>query len=201
MNSLYKFIIKPIKTRYDNEKKVGDKTLVLNTKIENHRFVSREAIVVSTPLAFKSKIKPGDTVIIHFNVFRRFYDIRDEEKDSSSYFKDDLYFCDPYQIYLYKQNNKWWTHLDYCFVKPIIDNNVLNQNKEKPLTGIVKYGNHILKNMGVEEGDLVGFTPVSEFEFIVDNERFYCMKSNDIVVKHEYEGNEKEYNPSWAKGS
>ncbi len=201
MNSLYKFIIKPIKTRYDNEKKVGDKTLVLNTKIENHRFVSREAIVVSTPLAFKSKIKPGDTVIIHFNVFRRFYDIRDEEKDSSSYFKDDLYFCDPYQIYLYKQNNKWWTHLDYCFVKPIIDNNVLNQNKEKPLTGIVKYGNHILENMGVEEGDLVGFTPVSEFEFIVDNERFYCMKSNDIVVKHEYEGNEKEYNPSWAKGS
>jgi len=201
MNSLYKFIIKPIKTRYDNEKKIGDKTLVLNTKIENHRFVSREAIVVSTPLAFKSKIKPGDTVIIHFNVFRRFYDIRDEEKDSSSYFKDDLYFCDPYQIYLYKQNNKWWTHLDYCFVKPIIDNNVLNQNKEKPLTGIVKYGNHILENMGVEEGDLVGFTPVSEFEFIVDNERFYCMKSNDIVVKHEYEGNEKEYNPSWAKGS
>jgi len=201
MNSLYKFIIKPVKTRYDNEKKVGDKTLITNTKIENHRFVSRQAIVVSTPLAFKSKIKPGDTVIIHFNVFRRFYDIRDQEKDSSSYFKDDLYFCDPYQIYLYKQNNKWWTHLDYCFVKPIIDNNVLNQNKEKPLTGIVKYGNHILENMGVEEGDLVGFTPVSEFEFIVDNERFYCMKSNDIVVKHEYEGNEKEYNPSWAKGS
>jgi len=201
MKSLYKFIIKPVNTRYDNEKKIGDKSLVLNTKIENHRFVSREAIVVSTPLAFKSKIKPGDTVIIHFNVFRRFYDIRDEEKDSSSYFKDDLYFCDPYQIYLYKQNNKWWTHLDYCFVKPIIDNNVLNQNKEKPLTGILKYGNHILENMGVEEGDLVGFTPISEFEFIVDNERFYCMKSNDIVVKHEYEGNEKEYNPSWAKSS
>ena len=201
MNSLYKFIIKPVNTRYDNEKKIGDKTLVLNTKIENHRFVSRQAIVVSTPLAFKSKIKPGDTVVIHFNVFRRFYDIRDQEKDSSSYFKDDLYFCDPYQIYLYKQNNKWVIHLDYCFVKPIIDNNVLNQNKEKPLTGILKYGNHILENMGVEEGDLVGFTPISEFEFIVDNERFYCMKSNDIVVKHEYEGNEKEYNPSWAKGS
>ena len=201
MKSLYKFIIKPVNTRYDNEKKIGDKSLVLNTKIENHRFVSRDAIVVSTPLAFKSKIKPGDTVIIHFNVFRRFYDIRDEEKDSSSYFKDDLYFCDPYQIYLYKQNNKWLTHLDYCFVKPIIDNNVLNQNKEKPLTGILKYGNHILENMGVEEGDLVGFTPISEFEFIVDNERFYCMKSNDIVVKHEYEGNEKEYNPSWAKSS
>ena len=200
MNSLYKFIIKPLNKRYNNEKKVGDKTLVINTKIENHRFVSREAVVVSTPLAFKSKIKPGDIVIVHFNVFRRFYDIRDQEKDSSSYFKDNLYFCDPYQIYLYKRDDKWMTHLDYCFVKPIIDNNVLNQNKEKPLTGILKYSNDILKNMGVEEEDLVGFTPVSEFEFIVDNERFYCMKSNDIVIKHEYEGNEKEYNPSWAQG-
>ena len=77
---------------------------------------------------------------------------------------------------------------------------MLNQNKEKPLTGILKYSNNILKDMGVEEEDLVGFTPVSEFEFIVDNERFYCMKSNDIVIKHEYEGNEKEYNPSWAQG-
>tara|TARA_R110000787_G_scaffold40466_1_gene100564 strand:+ start:1154 stop:1759 length:606 start_codon:yes stop_codon:yes gene_type:complete len=200
VNSLYKFIIKPLNKRYNNEKKVGDKTLVINTKIENHRFVSREAVVVSTPLAFKSKIKPGDIVIVHFNVFRRFYDIRDQEKDSSSYFKDNLYFCDPYQIYLYKRDDKWMTHLDYCFVKPIIDNNVLNQNKEKPLTGILKYSNDILKNMGVEEEDLVGFTPVSEFEFIVDNERFYCMKSNDIVIKHEYEGNEKEYNPSWAQG-
>tara|TARA_R110001592_G_scaffold7787_2_gene43238 strand:- start:1036 stop:1641 length:606 start_codon:yes stop_codon:yes gene_type:complete len=201
MNSLYKFLIKPVNKRYNNEKKVGDKTLVINTKIENHRFVSREAVVVSTPLAFKSKIKPGDIVIVHFNVFRRFYDIRDQEKDSSSYFKDDLYFCDPYQIYLYKRDDKWMTHLDYCFVKPIIDNNVLNQNKEKPLTGILKYSNNILKDMGVEEEDLVGFTPVSEFEFIVDNERFYCMKSNDIVIKHEYQGNEKEYNPSWAQGS
>jgi hypothetical protein len=24
------------------------------------------------------------------------------------------------------------------------------------------------------------------------------VKSNDIAITHEYEGNEKEYNPSWA---
>jgi hypothetical protein len=27
------------------------------------------------------------------------------------------------------------------------------------------------------------------------------MKSNDIAIKYEYQGNEKEYNPSWAKSS
>jgi hypothetical protein len=27
------------------------------------------------------------------------------------------------------------------------------------------------------------------------------MKSNDIVIKYEYQGNEVEHNPSWAKSS
>jgi len=27
------------------------------------------------------------------------------------------------------------------------------------------------------------------------------MKSNDIVIKYEYQGNEEEYNPSWAASS
>ena len=45
------------------------------------------------------------------------------------------------------------------------------------------------------------FTPYSEFEFIIEGERLYCMKSNDIAITHEYEGNEEEYNPSWAKSS
>jgi hypothetical protein len=47
-------------------------------------------------------------------------------------------------------------------------------------------------------GDLVGYTPNGEWEFLVEGERLYCMKSNDIVIKYEYEGNEVEYNPSWA---
>jgi hypothetical protein len=38
-------------------------------------------------------------------------------------------------------------------------------------------------------------------EFIVDKKRIYCMKSNDIVIKYEYKGNEEEYNPSWASSN
>ena len=29
--------------------------------------------------------------------------------------------------------------------------------------------------------------------------RLYCMKSNDIVIKYERQGNETEYNPRWAQ--
>ncbi len=72
---------------------------------------------------------------------------------------------------------------------------------EKEYFGILKYSNKSLERLGLASGDLVVFTPNSEFEFIIEGERLYCMKSNDIAVTHEYEGNEKENNPSWAKSN
>ena len=194
MKSLYSFIVKPLNDRYNNEKKVGDKTLIINTTIENHRFVSKEAVVVSVPAAYSSPIKVGDKLYVHHNLFRRWYDQKGNVRNSSTYFKDDLYFCYPEQIYMY--NNK--CHLNYCFVKPVLNKDILSTDKEQPNVGIVKYTNSSLEALKITPGTLVTFTPNSEFEFIINNERLYCMKSNDIAITHEHEGNEKEYNPSWA---
>ena len=198
MESLYRFIVQPKGERYDNEKKVGDKTLITNTKIETFQSVSKKAIVVALPKAYKTDIKVGDEVIIHHNVFRRFYDMKGREKNSGSFFKDDLFFCDIEQIYLYKSNNYWKTNLNYCFVKPLKNDNKMTLEKEKPLKGIIKYSNDKLSSNGIKSGDLITFTPNSEFEFIIEGERLYCMKSNDIAIRHERKGNEEEYNPSWA---
>ena len=197
MKSLYNFIVKPYKSRYDNIRKIGDKTLIINTTIENHQFVSKEAVVVSVPAAFDSQIKPGDKVYVHHNLFRRWYDQKGNERNSSSYFKDDLYFASIDQIYMY--NDK--CHLNYCFVKPILNTNTLDVIKEEPNVGIVKYTNSSLESIGITPGTHVTFTPSSEFEFIIGDERLYCMKSNDIVITHENEGDKKEHNPSWAKSS
>ncbi len=125
MKSLYDFIVTPYKSRYDNVRKIGDKTLIINTTIENHRFVSKEAVVVSVPAAYSSPIKVGDKVIVHHNLFRRWYDQKGRERNSSTYFKDDLYFCNISQIYMY--NGK--CHLDYCFVKPILNKDYFKHKK------------------------------------------------------------------------
>ena len=196
MKSLYSFIVKPLNERYDNVKKVDDKTLIINTGIENHRFVSKKAAVVSTPAAYTSKIKVGDELYVHHNIFRRWYDQKDRERNSSTFFKDDLYFVSPEQIYMYNLK----PHLDYCFVKPLKNQNILENRKEQPNVGIVKYSNSSLEALGITPGTLITFTPNSEFEFVVEGERLYCMKSNDIALTHGYQGNEEENNPSWAKG-
>ena len=196
MQSIFDFIIKPKNKRYNNTKQIGDSELLLNSEISDHQYVSRNGIVLGLPKAEKTNIKIGDEVIVHHNVFRRWYDVRGVEKNGRAYYKENKYFVRPDQIFLYKQNNKWIAPEGYCFVKPIISNNILLNEKEIPLRGIIKYVDKNLKDIYKE--DLVGFTPSSEYEFIIDGERMYRVPTNSISIKYERQGNEKEYNPSWT---
>ena len=198
MRSLFDFVIQPLGGEYDNEVKIGDKSLVLNTKIESFKAVNNLAVVIDTPKAYKTPIKKGDIIVIHHNVFRTFYDMKGVRKKSRSWFKDNLYLCQIDQVYLYKRDEEWKAFGDRCFIMPLKDNNSLTFDKEQKLIGILKIGNSSLEALKIVPGDLVGYTPYGEWEFIVDDQRLYCMKSNDIVIKYEYEGNEAEYNPSWA---
>ena len=107
MRSVYNFVVTPIGERYNNTKEVEGGNLILNTEIYNHQFVNREAVVKSIPTAFKTEIKPGDTIITHHNIFRRWHDVRGNEKNSRSYFDENTYLITQDQIFLYKRNNKW----------------------------------------------------------------------------------------------
>ena len=201
MQSLFSFIVEPKNKRYENEVDINGKKLIVNTTMDDHKYVSRIGVVKSIPKVGKTDIKVGDEVIIHHNVFRRFHDIRGVEKNSSSYFKEDLYFCYYDQIFLYKQNDQWKAPFDFCFVKPIENKKqFISSEKERPRVGILKYGNSSLERIKIHKGDLVGFSPNSEYEFVVDNNRLYRMRTNDITIKYEYKGDEVEYNPSWASG-
>ena len=198
MKSLYDFIIEPLGDKYSNTIKIGDKDVVVNTKIENWKFVNRLATVVQIPKAFKTKIKEGDIIVVHQNIFRRFYDMQGRQKNGRSYFKNNKYFVSLDQIYLYKNKDKWRAINDRCFIKPIKNTDKLSIKKEQPCVGILKIGNNTLEALNINPEDKIGFKPGFEWEFIIDNERLYCMKSNDIVIKYEHKGNEEEYNPSWT---
>jgi len=196
MKSVYNFVVTPKGERYNNSKKVGDSELILNTEIYNHQYVNREAIVISTPIVGDTDIEPGDIAIVHHNVFRRWHNVRGVEKNSKAYFNESTYFINHDQIFLYKKDKKWIVPKGYCFVKPLKAINQFNIETEKPLQGIVKYSDGTVK-----VNDLVGFRPSSEYEFIVDGERLYRVLSKFITIKYEYQGDEEEYNPSWAKSS
>ena len=196
MKSVYNFVVTPIGERYNNTKKLGDKELILNTEIFNHQYTNRLAKVISIPIIGDTDIEPGDEVITHFNVFRRWHDVKGRERNSRSYFNESTYLITKDQIFLYKRDGEWKVPKGYCFIKPLKAVDKFNIEHEKPLQGIVKYSDG-----SVNINDLIGYRPKTECEFMIDGERLYRILSNFITIKYEYQGDEEEYNPSWTKSS
>ena len=196
MKSVYNFVVKPIGKRYNNVKKVGDKELIVNTEIFNHQHVNRRAKVLSTPIIGDTNIEINDDVILHHNVFRRWHNVHGEEKNSKNYFNENTYIVYPDQIFLYKRFWKWHSPKGFCWVKPIKNQDKYSNNETQENVGIVKYTDGTFK-----VNDLVGFTPISNYEFVIDGELLYRVYTKFITIKYEYQGNEEAYNPSWAQSS
>ena len=108
MQSIFYYVVQPLGERYNNKKQVDDINLLVNTQIFTHQNVNRIAVVKSTPMQGGEKcISIGDEVIVHHNVFRRYHDIRGNEKNGRSYIDKDNYLCSPDQVFAYKKIVKW----------------------------------------------------------------------------------------------
>ena len=195
MKSVYNFVVKPIGKRYNNVKKVGNKELIINTEIFNHQYVNRQATVISKPIIGDTDIDIGSDVILHHNVFRRWHNVKGIEKNSKSYFNEDTYIVQPDQIFLYKKFWQWHSPKGFCWVKPIKNKDKYANSETQENIGIIKYTDGSFK-----VNDLVGFTPISNYEFVIDGELLYRVYTKFITIKYEYQGDEEAYNPSWAQG-
>jgi hypothetical protein len=196
MQSVFNYLVSPKGDRTVGSKEIEGQTLLLNTDLQNHSYTNRVGTILNLPLVGNEELKEGDDVIVHHNVFRRFRDVRGNEKDSKNYLSEDVYTIQADQIYAFKRNGEWKALKGFCFVKPIKEDKMFSVDFEKPLVGIVKLGND-----EIEKESLVGFKPNSEYEFVIEGQRLYRVPTNSITIKYEYQGNEEEYNPSWASSS
>ena len=184
MQSPDRFIVRPIDgKRYNNTKEIGGAELIVSTSEEDVFASNREAEVISTPLNYTGEIAKGDTLLVHHNVFKFYNDIKGRRQSGRSFFKEDMFFVEDEQFFMYKKNGKWKAHGRNCFIKPsdIKDSFLLKRGRHEPLMGIVKYINQELAHHGVKEGDEVSFQPESEYEFRVDDEILYRMFTNNIT--------------------
>jgi len=185
MKSPFYFIVKPCNgKRYDNTKKIGDVDFIISNSKEDHTVSNRYAIVQQTPIDYKGNIKPGDTLLVHHNVFKYYNDMKGKERSGKSFFQDDLFFIDYDQFYMYKQNDEWFCHSKYCMIKPIPKKNhyLKTHQEEEPLMGLVKYPNKYLISKGIIKGTVVYFQPDSEYEYTIDGEKLYRMFDKNITM-------------------
>jgi hypothetical protein len=186
MQSPFYFIVKPNKgKRYDNTKQIAGVEFIVSTSQEDHKFANRLAEVIEVPLGYKGPIQIGDTLLVHHNAFKFYNDMKGRQKSGKSFFKDDLFFIETDQFFMYKQDGRWKSYDRYCFVKPIptTESYIKKPFSEEPLMGEMKYPNEYLLSQGIKEGDLVCFAPDSEYEFTVDDEKLYRMFDHQITMK------------------
>ena len=194
MKSLYNYIISTT-NRYDNKVSVDNKELILNTEIteRDYKFVNRVGTVVNVPINISTPIKSGDEVIIHHNVFRRWFDAKGNERNSGSYIDEDKYIVAQDQLFAYKQNGKWHCPNMYCFVEPLENEDIWSTESEQKLLGKLTYTNDYLESLGLSYGDTVGFTPDSEYEFNIDDKKLYRILSTDITINYGHKKEERTY--------
>ena len=89
MRSPFYFIVEPVGGKsYDNVRESG---LIISTSKEDHKATNRFATVINTPIGYDGPIEAGDTLVVHHNVFRSYYDMKGKERKSMSHLKDNLY--------------------------------------------------------------------------------------------------------------
>lgn len=186
MKSPFYFIVEAKDNkRYNNTKDIAGIELIVSTSEEDHKFSNRMAIIIETPVKYTGPIQVGDTVIVHHNVFKFYNDIKGRRRSGRSFLKDNLFFIDEEQFFMYKHGSTWNAIGRYCFVKPIpaIESYIKKPFSQEPLMGMMKYPNDYLKSKGVERGNMVCFTPESEYEFDIDGEKLYRIYDHQITMK------------------
>lgn len=178
MRHPFRFVVTPVGGKYNVEQQTETGMYIKTTSFEEAKDVNRLAKVIAVPHHYKGEIKEGDLVILHHNIFRDRNTQDGRFAFSSKHIEEDLFLADPDLIFLYYRDGDWNAHFNVCFVKP----KEIEKNGKKafaPLRGYIAFSNMLPK------GTEIGFTPDSEYEFVIDGELYYKMSNSDIALLYE----------------
>jgi hypothetical protein len=179
-----KFIVSPLNgNKFINTKQVGDKTLIINTSIEQADNVNRIGVVISTPLHYEGNIRIGDHVVVQHNVFRTYFDGAGLTRESDFHIKGDFYQVQLDLIFLIIRGKETIAVDQYVFIEPIIEEKKWIGAVEQEHVGIVVYGNDILKQQDIEVGDKIAFGTDAEYQFVINEQRLYRVRTTRILAK------------------
>ena len=180
MKTPHAYIVEPEGDRYNNSKTIGGKDIILNSTLDetDFKYTNRIGVIRGCPRR-SGDLLEGDRVIVHHNTFRMWTNVRGTLKDSANFIKEGHFSVDLDQIFAYDRGDGWKTLEDYCFIKPIgvLEGFVLENRTKQALKGIVKYGNKILEEQGIHEGDEIYFIGQAEYVFEIDGEILWKMSA------------------------
>lgn len=183
------YLIVELDKAYENEVQVlEDQSLIVNSTIESVAHISRTAKVIEAPDFVI--LKEGDEVVVHHNIFRLRNDTKGNLTQSNYHLEGNKYFVPLTEVFMYKRDSDWICLEPYVFVKPIPlreeDSLLLGLKRQHKgmefRKGSIAFNNKQLENQGVKVGDEVSFTKNSEYEFNIEGEIYYKMRTKDILA-------------------
>lgn len=179
----HKFIVSPINGQnYINEIKVGDKTLVVNNSIEDHKDVQRIGVVISTPKNYNGVIQIGDLIVTQHNVFRISFNDKGIAQFSDNHIKENLYAITTDIIYLIIRDGKYIATDEFVLIEPITEEDRWNGKRMLEDCGFAKYINKDLEDQGVSVGNKVAIKKFANYLFEIFGEQLYIMKNNRVMA-------------------
>lgn len=190
-----------IPDEYEDEiKSESGFTLALSNVMQDAQNIVKHGLVREAPIKNTLGVQQGDIIYFHHNEIRT-SEIYNEGKTqvipAPAVFipHEKLYLINPKQVYVIVRDGEIIEIDPYCFIAPyntkqvdetkykhiIIPESVNNIESEK--LGIVRYGCKSLRDKGINEGDVVGFTRFSKYTFPVLDEKLFRMKSDWIIYK------------------
>lgn len=187
LKGLHNFLVKPSEEgRYKNSEKIGDTELVVNTNLENHKYVNRYGEVEFTPKGYNGPIKKGDTLLVHHNTFRTHFGVAGKWFTNETV--GDMFRVNEEQFFMYKNESGWHAHGRFCFVKPVKDMSYSFLQVDESYSAYLcemAYPNDKLTDMGVKKGDILVYPPNTEYEFNVDGEQLFRLFDHQIAARYE----------------
>jgi len=145
---------------------------------KNSIFEFRFNVSATTPGEFNMRVtipqNPQDILAI------------DNEINFSVHVKDKLYFVEKERIYMYIRDGIEKVFGPYAFVKPVNADREgfqFSTRVEKELVGqVALVDDRYSEDESVVSGDVVTFSKDSEYEFVINDEKFYRVPTRNIVA-------------------
>ena len=175
--------------------------LILSNVMEEKRNTTRCGVVIKPPIKNKLKLESGDIIYFHHNEVStsKIPDgsggVMEMQGRGSFLPSKKLFLINADNIYLIQRGDKLIEIDPYCFVAPyntkkvdedkykhVIIPEELNKIESEKL-GIVRYSCDTLRARNINEGDVVGFTRYSKYEFPINDEKLFRMNADWIIFK------------------
>ena len=157
----------------------------LDTSYDRYVNARQYGIVKMSSININKRVKDnltlleGDKVYFHHHVI--------DERMASQFGGENIYKVHYDQIYCYVRDGKITMTQDYVFVKPIqTENKIKNiyvESKESTKKGIVAHTNKFSKQEGFGVGDEIVFIKNANYDMVIEGERLFRMKNNEILCK------------------